>query len=850
MPNQFRSIPLRDWVRFSSGRLAGESFHLLQKSFLKLQSQSFLEVHRLMEEKLFRLPDYGNDEISESELTEKIQEALLEVREICLNMSRRTAEWFEEMEKKLRQSWQEKKQKLEWEIQYAGAGILPKSCFRLEKLKRFIRRKEITLQSEQKVWHNFFLGEWSEWRKDLQLQLLRFQTIRATEKLKAELKITVEATLIPQFQYLASAVESALSNLEKEVDSSKAKTILIRTKRNLLKRLREKELPSLMDRLIDTRFDVSLKSYQETIKSNFSKVDKRQSVFRIHDSRSDLPRYSIDTVPFADLMQEEVLQGFINAFQEIVSEIHKMVEQIFRDTSEIDQIIEYNLEGSINLIGQESGEKALETGLEGLRRGINQIEDIQGYLAEKSQSIINALQVAADDLILKVKDLGDAQKVLELRLRWARSRAKKRARQILRQFITGLNRLIPLILEKSKILAQRLSREYGRLRKVTGLGSSSSESPAAYISYLVRAEKRLKSLPYIYQQLFRIEPLTDRHFFAGRESELKKLAQIWSDFNEGLLSRVAISGEKGSGRSTLVYFFKKQLASDIFINELLISRPIEMEAELLDIINQHFKNQPFESLEKYCDFLNEKQERCLLIVENVQYLLKKTMTGFQILNHFIKFLAKLSTNVFVLVTINDYSWRYLMQTQQFHRNFDQHIGLVPLSVEDTESIILKRHRISGFELHFLNPEQTVQARKLKQLASYEKQQEFIRQYFFHQLQDLCQGNITSAIFLWQSAISEVSRETISIRPELRYDSSFLHNLDTDELFLLTAIIQHEKISSESLSEVLMIAAEKTELKLRQLMSMKVVAKMGDDYLVHPLAYRALLRILKTKNFLH
>jgi hypothetical protein len=849
-PNYYRQIPLRDWVTYTAGVFAAQRHYLLQRAFFQFQTDAFLKIHILFEQKIFQLADYGTEEMDEAALLDKFQEALVQVYEICRNMSEQAQQWYAEKLLELQKSWSERQLRLEWERSYAGTAVLPRQTFRFRRLERRLLAKESRIQSDLDVWRKFFKGEWSEWQKDLQLQLLRFQTIQATEKLKEELDKTVNKALLPQFQLLADTVENAYAGLLQEDKSGNIKLILKRSKVKLLKKLRDKELPRVMGKLLDTRFETLLTNYRQQIRTIFSGVDKRQSVFRIHESRSDLPRFSIDTVPFADLMQEEVLQVFLQSFKEIADEMQKMEDQLFRDISEIDQIIEYNLEGSINLIGQEESEKIFETGLEGLRRGINQIEDIKSYLTEKTQALENDIFEAIGNLLLKVRDLADAEKVLELRLRWARSRTKKRARLFLRQFINSINHLIPLLIEKIKSLLNRMSREYRRLRKVTGLGSAGSENPAAYISYLVKAEKKLHSLPYIYQQLFKIEALTDRRFFAGRERELKELAAVWNDFSQDFISRVIISGEKGSGRSTLLYFLKKQIPSGTDIIELTIPAPISTEEQLLKIINNTHSSHNFSSLTGFEDFLIEKEERAILIVENLHYLFQKTMSGFQLLNRFIQLLGTVRSNVLVVAAMNDNSWRYLKQTQQFDRNFDRHISLEPLSVDDTEAIILKRHRISGYELYFLSPEGTAHQRKLKQLGSPEKQQDYIRHYFFEKLHELSRGNISAAIFLWQSAISEVSRETISIKPEIDYDTSFLQFLEADDLFILTAILQHEKLSAELIAHILIFPLEKTKMHLSQLTRNKIVLQTDDYYGVHPLAYRYLLRILKTRNYLH
>jgi hypothetical protein len=274
------------------------------------------------------------------------------------------------------------------------------------------------------------------------------------------------------------------------------------------------------------------------------------------------------------------------------------------------------------------------------------------------------------------------------------------------------------------------------------------------------------------------------------------------------------------------------------------------ETALLDVMKKIFgvkKATDFNDLLKMIKLQGLKK---VIILENIQNIFLRVIDGFQGLEKLLLFISQSSRQIFWIVTCTLYSWQYLDKVLHVSKYFHKTIQLGDMPEDQVREIILKRHRVSGFEIKYAVPPDILSSRKFKKLPSENKKQEYLQDLFFRDLNDLSSGNISVAMLFWQRAIREVLPDKLIVNPIINIDFSFLYQLSYEELFTLTALMQHEILNVEQHASIFHQNKTKSALMLNKLLNNGIIIQHSNGYHIHPFLYRAIVRTLKSKNILY
>ena len=166
-----------------------------------------------------------------------------------------------------------------------------------------------------------------------------------------------------------------------------------------------------------------------------------------------------------------------------------------------------------------------------------------------------------------------------------------------------------------------------------------------------------------------------------------------------------------------------------------------------------------------------------------------------------------------------------------------------------ERIILSRHNISGYNLHFL-PSPEIETQKSFLKMSSQEQQEYLQHYYFEQLNDLTSNNIAVALFYWLRSILKIDDEQIDVSAELDSNFMFLKTLSDQKLFTLMAITLHDGLSCEQHSKIFNMELKSSQLLFASLSDDGIIFQRGSNYKINFQLYTAIIKLLKDKNILH
>ena len=426
-----------------------------------------------------------------------------------------------------------------------------------------------------------------------------------------------------------------------------------------------------MDNILKANLEADVKAYHSELSLALNSLSDRHVIFTDRDLENTPPKSKTSEIPLEDLIKENFFYELNNKFQQLSDEVHSRLEKIVRDISEIDQIVEFNLEAALHLL-DENKDGALDDThkiiIEGLERTFNQIKE----LVENSLQIFVLVQEKLVESTLKfetqIQELADSEKILELKLRVAKSKAEEEFRNTLRKTWKTTRTIVPVA---SRYMFKKLNDllvYYKKLRKITRLAPQIHNIEEELTRFLTETKLRIKALPYVYQRLFRLSPLEDERFFAGRDDELTKIGDQFDKWKNNLHAATAVVGERGSGKTTLINFAEEHYFKQDTVIKYDFSRLEYSETALLEVLKQIFninEAKDFNDLKIKIENLKEKK---VVIFENIQNVFLRVIDGFQGLEKLLLLMSQTNHQIFWMITCTIYSWHYLDKVLQISFN--------------------------------------------------------------------------------------------------------------------------------------------------------------------------------------
>ncbi len=843
--NAKRRVPVQGvvdliWEIPLKSALLDEVYH-----FFRYRSQFISEIHTLTEQMVERVkhPDDENAGKLAADLHKYLDEQNQILKSYLADFDRRFDATVGELAQDFDEAWKD-----------AGTIKRPAGKFRSRKGASLRRKLIRSFTDGRSAWEEHVTASRENWLKDLELSTAQLRLLDFKQKVVAITNDRINKKLIPVFNNALNRIRQSIETLSDEENKpEELKGRLLTEGRDLIKSLRQEFLPQMADTLVNAHLEQTVQSYQNRSKSIQDDLSETHSIVKEKEDSGLIPRVKIDEVPIKELVREEVIEHLQNGFDDAMSSLRPRLEKISRSISEIDQIVEYNIEAALQILREreeEPREQAWPVLMNGLTRVESKLVALNTDLLEINTSIRLNLDDITDTAVNRIDELKDNEEILKLKIRWARAKAKEQIRQFRRNAWTEVKRLVPRVKAMGRFSASHLRTGVSRVKEITGLGGFSNQSAEAISRHLIEFQDQVDSLPFVYRRLFRIEPIvSDDRLFSGRKSELQALQRDFELWKKGVRGAVAIIGERGSGKTTLINDIVRNSYTgypEITIN--FDQTNIE-PGELFGILCSRLNVDKAKDWDELYNGLDPKAP-AVCIIENLHNLFLRKIGGFVVIDDMMRFISRSRDRVYWVITSGLYGWQYLDKVLHISRNFSQVIKLDNLDSTHMQELIMRRHRLSGYNLRVKIPENIEHNRKFRKLSSEQEKQDFLNERLFRNLSEKSDGNIAVAMLFWLSAVTSVGSDYIEVEPDIELDNSFVYYLTTDELFALVVLIQHEVLNASEMAGVLRMDDKDADLLLRQMRNRGYVRQFDINYSVHPFFYRPIVRALLSRNMLH
>lgn len=555
--------------------------------------------------------------------------------------------------------------------------------------------------------------------------------------------------------------------------------------------------------------------------------------------------------PFAlrDRLESVFTFRLFVTLRQLSEDMNVHFESLLRRADELRDMVD------VNLAMAEASESADRETLyhDGLARAAQRLQELTQDYRTRLEAVLDHAEAAISTEFDLLEHCFASQSFIPLLAEEQRLHRKDQAVSLWNRIVSLWSKGLDEALSRWRHLRSVASERTLTLRRWLGFASEPEEAPVARSrasDYLNETERRLSSLPLIYRSLFHFDPVSDPRYLKGRDGVLRRLEDTHRRWESGVFASVAIVGEAGSGKTSLLDRFLSTTLAEAPILRIVIPHTMPGENELLDVLKAGFEMSDADDFETLSARIRAGGPRHV-VLEGMQNLYLRHMNGFAAIDRFLLLITETAANVFWMVTCTRYAWNYLDDVIQSSATFSDVVETDAMSASDIRDAIQARHRVSGYRAVFIPSDGVKHSRAYKKrLNDEEARQEFLEAKYFEDLATWSRGNIKIAMLFWLRTIRGITSDTFTIEPLSADLIEIGDAFGLDDLFAIAAILQHQDLSVEELALTQNRPVSDCRMTLTRLHARRILRVNEGRYSLNAVLLRPLTRRLQSKNILH
>ena len=699
-------------------------------------------------------------------------------------------------------------------------------------------------------WRNTLFAQLDDFQVDLELYHIKYSSLLQFSLLNQSCRLRIKKTIDENIEVICNTFDELAEMVNEQAKSDEDIGTLLKKRRVAIKsKLESRIIPEAIEAIYGQNIPYLLDRLEYKIKEQIDRMKDVRIIYSNSDYNAPIKKSELSHFNPKELVMIDIFAKFSEKNKKLKGAVVRQLEHLQLNLKELSGIVDYNLESAISSLGDEEKQESIrEIALEGIDRTKNKVREIETELDKLRELINTQLKTSIQEMSKRLIDLTVNENILNLRMQLAKARAIEKTKFYRKNIIKTIRRFGPLSWRFLRAKYFKVAELVNRFLEYIGLKERENTLSAELSDFLNQAEEAIEKLPYVYRRLYRIQPLEEEVFFEGRTNELKQLNTAYENWKEGNFSSSSLIGEKGSGASSLVNFFVKDLNLDKILRYKL-NKSYSSKEDFILFFQDLLKTEHIHTFEDIVDYLNNGKEE-IIILEDVQHFYLKKIHGFDALNLLFELISLTARKIFWVIEVTTYTWSYLQKTINIEGYFKYNIHLSKLDEEKIIQLIMKRHRVSGYNLRFESANLSKsESRKLNRMSE-EEQQEYLQKDFFSNLNKFAQSNISLALLYWMRSTHEVTNNTIVIAKieQMRYN--FLSSLGETDIFTLHALLIHDSLSTQEHAALFHQSDKQSKMTLMVLEDNGILKNEDGRFKVNRLLYRQVVNVLRNKNIIH
>jgi len=651
-----------------------------------------------------------------------------------------------------------------------------------------------------------------------------------------------------------STSKEIISNLQKEKETNKSDLNIEEVREQLNTEIIENSLSVMRNSDLKDQVLTDIQQEVSNLQLELNSFSEKIIVAEKRKPTVPVPELTLDDFLWQSIAARYLKDEAISKLDPDKQDFSSFIEDQLDDLEEAAGIIDVNLLASIDSEDKEEDENPLEIAISGLQRAVNTLEKSIKSVREKQNGYEELIKYSLPESLQKLADV-------MLRREYDKFELEDKARKVKSRALNWkelLTRYFAIVSEKTVVAKRFVTHKFNTVKvpvsRYLGFHSETQVSASEkqnLTEYLTGIDSILRELPYIYQRLFSRTFLIEKRFFITPAGSLQVMKSAFEQWEKGILSNIAVIGEKGSGKSTLVKFFKEDVKKDMQVIDVDFNQTISETEIFISKLSEALGFKGITDITELVERINNFKKKRIIIVEGVQNLYVRSIDGFGAINDFWMLMSQTSGNLFWMISCSRYAWEFFTKISNADQYFSQIVKSDNLDEDQIKTGILTRHKATGYELEFVASESLKRNRAYKKaIGDEQSMQDYLRNNYFEKLAKISEGNFSIAMILWTKSIKEHDDKKFIISPMEVADIDLLEVPSREVLFTLASLVKHDTLKANEVAKSLHQPADDAKLMLARLKAKGLVTETENGFMINHLVYRQVIRLLKNRNILH
>lgn len=305
----------------------------------------------------------------------------------------------------------------------------------------------------------------------------------------------------------------------------------------------------------------------------------------------------------------------------------------------------------------------------------------------------------------------------------------------------------------------------------------------------------------------------------------------------------AIVGERGGGKTTILQRIAKE-ADDVTLVRCPFGGIEEFAPVLLEALGGPLEARLEEVAE---EFDREGRDRGAIVIDDAHRLILPMMGGMRTFDRVLAIARRFSRNVAWVFAFDEVIWRFFENMRGAQPLFDEVIRLKPWDEEAIVQLLTSRSAEAEVDPSF---EHLV--KELPEDADdidYEEALEQTEAKYHRLIWDYAAGNPGVALHTWRDCLGVDESGKVLVKVFDAPSAASLEKLPDSAVFVLRALVQLERATSDDVCRATGIPADEVEDALRFGVVRGYLRKVNNTYGVRWAWFRAITRFLQRKHLL-
>ncbi len=718
---------------------------------------------------------------------------------------------------------------------------------------RLLAEREVKLRRLNTVckqWANTQTTLFDDWAVDVEIVLLYYSVLSHATRLKQKINDFINQHLSVDFDQLGAYIKASAKTIEDNSHSaSKLETALHSERGRVNEELIDAMLAEMIERLSGSFID-DLEVFRSKTMSLAAKVSNHRGFIRSKSYERDVRDSEINYISPRELLSFEAWPHFEQSIEDVKSLVRDSLEKVRLKMLAMGTVCDFSLESAIMLLEQKknAAKGAMNVAIEGYDRALLHVDEAIALVEDIRKQPVEKLEKAIHEFNAEIQELKNTENIFELNIRIARIRAIERSKKMRRDAMLWLRNIVPGLFRQLQSHFNQTNRLVDNVKSMIGV--TSEKKPISYeVSEFIRqTEVALQKLPFVYQRLYQIRPTDEDRFFVDRRNEFEMLEKAFTDWTLERFVVAAVLGEKGSGITSFLSYFKRKSGDDYPVIHHSPDYKIYKPEQYLQFFASILEVEKFDNNEAIISHINAFSEKKIIILENLQHVFLKMVNGLECQKMLFELMSNTAKKVFWIGTYTIHSWDYLDKAIHISDYFVREIRLDNMSSENLEAIIFKRNSLSGYKVRFEPPDDLQDSRSFAKMDDGQKQI-LLRNRYFADLTTLSNGNISLAQLYWLRSTREVTEDTISVGSIFAIDLSFVKKIKSDYLFALYTMLVHDGLTLSDYARLFYLSESSCRNILVPMLEKGMLIRPKEKFNINPIIYRQVVSYLRSRNFI-